>query len=77
MVNKKEGSISYVLVTDVTDNGKLYYYQGYFLNGRPVNGNEYTEAMKIPFKDEAQFICNLINMQPTPFKYHVEEHAYC
>lgn len=82
-INKKEGFVSYVLVCDVTDNSQLYYYCGYFkyLNQSdemvPINTNDYTKAMKIPFKDEAELICEEINKPKyKPFTYHVEEHVY-
>jgi hypothetical protein len=66
-----------VLVCDVSDNGRLYYYCGYFKKGIPVNSNDYTKAMKIPYPKEAQALCDLINNQEnSSFKYHVEEHAY-
>ena len=61
MTNKKEGSISYVLVLDVSDNEQLYYYCGYFKNGIPINSVDYVKAMKIAFKDEAEEICDKIN----------------
>lgn len=76
---RKEGVISYVLVSDVTDNGQLYYYTGYYKGFSPNNTNNYVEAMKIPFKDKAQSICDKLNDPKEyflTFKYHVEEHAY-
>jgi len=83
--DKKAGTTSWVLVCDVTDNGKLYYYMGYFTEVYfgpgdtplyPNNTNDYVFAMKIPFKDEAQHICDEINKLDTPYKYHVEGHQY-
>lgn len=75
-VNKKEGAISYVLVVDVSDNVQLYYYCGYYKNGVSINSVDYTKAMKIPFKDEAEYICSKINEQKNQCQYHVEEHMY-
>lgn len=74
--NKKEGFVSYVLVTDVTDNGRLYYYAGYYKFSRPYNTNDYTEALKIPFEDEAQTLCDSLNRHNKSFTYHVEDHMY-
>lgn len=55
----------------------LYYYCGYFESGIPINTTKYEKAMKIPYEKEAQEICDRINRQKnSPFKYHVEEHAY-
>lgn len=68
--------VDYVLVLDVSDNTKLYYYSGYYQHGMPINTQEYTEAVKFPYKDEAQLLCNKINNQKGAFQYHVEEHAY-
>jgi len=76
------------LVTDVSDNGQLYYYCGYFKDAFfpknvqkvvkiPANTNNYMLAMKIPYKEEAELICEKINEQHMmPFKYHVERHMY-
>lgn len=69
--------MDFVLVCDVSDNGQLYYYCGYFENGMPVNSNDYTVAAKTPYKNEAEILCTKINnLKKCPFKYHVEEHAY-
>lgn len=68
--------VNYVLVCDVTDNGRLYYYEGYFVDNISVNSNEYTKAAKLCYKSEAEKLCNIINEVGGPFKYHVEEHAY-
>jgi len=76
----KTNILNYVLVCDVTDNGRLYYYTGHFsTNGMyslPVNTNEYTEAMKLSFKDEAEMCCKKLNENNKSFTYHVEEHMY-
>jgi hypothetical protein len=69
--------VDYVLVSDVSDNGMLYYYCGYFEGGIPINTLKYEKAMKIPYQKEAQEICDRVNaMKNCPFKYHVEEHMY-
>jgi hypothetical protein len=74
--------LCYVLVVDVSDNGKLYYYRGYFNFSRPINlsfpenSNEFDEAMKCTDQETANRICEAINKMETPFKYHVEEHMY-
>lgn len=82
----KKGDINdYVLVVDVTDNGQLYYYTGYYsLYGGdkipiPANTQDYAKALKIAYKDEAELLCETINRITefsSPFRYHVEEHAY-
>jgi len=75
-INKKEGFVSYVLVSDVSDTGLLSYYTGYYKFSNPFNTNDYTKAMKIPFKDEAENLCKELNIHNKVFTYHVEEHAY-
>lgn len=87
-MNNKDGIVSYVLVCDVSDNGQLYYYTGYFSqlklnNGGkikdiffPVNDTDYTLAVKLQFKDEAQTLCDNLNRISDTFKYHVEDHMY-
>jgi len=77
----KQNEIDYVLVSDVSDNGNLYYYAGYFTLAQrrfsiPANTQKYTEALKISYKDEAESLCKKINGLKTAFKYHVEEHMY-
>jgi hypothetical protein len=59
---------NYVLVSNADHNGILYYYTGFYSetpNGKafPLNTPEYAKAMKIPYKDEAQHICDQINKQ--------------
>lgn len=71
--------ICYVIVLDVSDNGKPYYYRGFFnpRNFLPSNTNEFDFAMKCSDKISTDMICNEINlMEKNPFKYHVEEHIY-
>lgn len=75
-VNAKSGFTSYSLVTDVTDNGQLYYYGGYFAFSNPFNTNNYSLALKIPFKEEAEELCKKLNVHNKLFTYHVEEHQY-
>lgn len=80
-VNIKSGFVSYVLVCDTSHSNDLWYYRGFYIAGLPQNSTKFVEAMKIPFKDEAQIICDEMNKQSTSqlknaFKYHVEEHAY-
>lgn len=74
----------YVLVCDVSvGDGSLIYYCGYFENidhptikRIPKNSTEYAEAVKIPYKDEAEELCKKLNECQHSFKYHVEEHMY-
>lgn len=73
---KKQDILSYVLVNDVSDSGQLYYYTGYYFNGIPVNTNNYTEAVKNCFEDEAKELCIKLNSSNKVFNYHVEEHCY-
>lgn len=86
---KSNTKVDYVLVCDVSPGSELYYYTGYYIpvisnSLIPQNTNEYSKAMKIPYKEEAQEICNEINKQAlTKTKeiksyctYHVEEHMY-
>ncbi len=73
--------VDYVLVSDVSSDGQLSYYTGYFKLVKkrfsmPVNSSKYTEALKIAYKNEAQTLCDNINKQKCGFSYHVEEHAY-
>lgn len=84
--NNKSGFVSYVIVSDVSDTGQLYYYTGYFkpidadailTPWLPVNSTDYTKALKMPFRDEAESLCEEINkLKKCAFKYHVQEHAY-
>lgn len=83
MNRNKIGFVSYSLVCDVSDNGQLYYYAGYFVSSNnehvpaiPVNTNDYSKALKLPFRDEAQQLCDDINKLKIPFRYTVEEHIY-
>lgn len=84
---RQANSVDYVLVCDVVPNNALWYYAGYFTKlasnyeTLPKNTNDYTQAMKIPYRDEAQEICDEINNLTqqgvkSPFIYHVEEHMY-
>lgn len=73
--------LDYVLVSDVSDNSMLYYYSGYYVESTimhiPMNTTKYVEALKIPYAEEAQTLCDKMNAQiKNPFKYHVEEHMY-
>jgi hypothetical protein len=79
----KSGVLSYVLVPNtLPDNGKLYYYVGYFQVVKFKNkiisvaqsSDDYSKAMKIPFKDEAEEICLGLNKNTDGEKFHVEEH---
>lgn len=73
---KNEPQIDYVFVTDVTDNGQLYYYAGRYTTGNvPLNTNNYSEAYKTPYKQFAEMYCKSLNRNPS-FRYHVEEHMY-
>ena len=95
----KNDMVNYVLVCDISDNGQLYYYTGYYKHVPgsydksvtakygsqkqlsvptylPNNSTEYTEAVKSPFKDEAEMLCAKLNENNFSFKYHVEEHMY-
>ena len=76
---------TYSLVCDVTDNGQLYYYTGYFkpvdINSvlarwLPENTNDYIRAAKFAFSEEAEMLAINMNKQQTTFQYHVEEHMY-
>lgn len=65
--------MEYVLVCDVSDNGKYYYYCGYYENGVPVNTNTFSKAMVVSTYSLAKSICENINNQKNcPFKYFVE-----
>lgn len=70
--------VDYVLVVDVSDNGRLYYYAGYYNeNFIPENTQDYNEAFKIENEEEANSVCIKLNeLDKSPFKYHVEEHSY-
>lgn len=86
---------NYVLVVDVSDNGRLYYYTGIWSDKTthksypgglqvtstpskrvPVNTNDYTEAVKLVYEEEAKVLCAKLNEAQDHFTYHVEEHMY-
>lgn len=86
-LNMKGKLLDYVLVANV-----VYpvpnYYSGYWNKAEqtegiietlyyPVGTYDYTKAMKIAYKDEAQTICDEINNQMKFDYYRVEEHCYC
>ena len=72
-------NLDYILVLNVSDCNELYYYEGYYdfnKSNYSNNTTEYSNALKIYYKEEAEKLCNKINSQNMPFKYHVEEHCY-
>ena len=71
----KQKILDYVLVPNVVPGNEIWYYAGYYSNGAPKNENEYSKALKIAYKNEAETLCKIIN-ESTPFPYHVEEHCY-
>lgn len=76
MITENGNIVDHVLVVDVAQDAGLFYYCGYFKNGVPVNSTEYTDAVKIPYKEEAQRLCDKMNEFNSHFKYHVEDHMY-
>ena len=67
--------LDYVLVPDVVAGNEICYYAGYYMSGYPMNEKDYTKALKIAYKNEAESLCKIIN-ETTQFPYHVEEHCY-
>jgi len=82
--NKKD--LNYVLVPDVIAGGILTYYTGYFNlkiigpNKKPIifaaTDPDFSKAMKIPYKEEAELICIGVNENTMCGSFHVEEHMY-
>lgn len=82
-----EDDVIYVLVADVSDNGRLYYFDGlrydldYFIKTSkklavPINTQEFNKSKKFIDKQQAEKICEYVNEEQKSFKYHVEEHSY-
>lgn len=83
---EKGDNSDYVLVSKAiaeTLLGGLLYYEGYYRTtssgvAMPVMTNDYVKAIKIPYKDEAERLCNEINKD---FAIHstelvVQDHCY-
>jgi hypothetical protein len=86
-MKNKQGLPTYSLVCEEPIGGQLYYYTGRFLpidtdtiltQWYPENTTDYTMALKMSFRDEAEDLCKKISVNISKFsmKYKVEEHMY-
>lgn len=90
-MENKQGLPTYSLVCEESaKDGKLRYYTGRYLpidrhtiltQWKPENTDDYTKALKIAFRDEAEMLCTEIGTMSEcgskiSAKYKVEEHMY-
>lgn len=77
---EKGDILDYVIISDVSDKVQPYYYCGYFEKNVPVHTQDYTQALKLAYEDEAEILCEKLNVAlkdiKIGFHYHVEEHKY-
>ncbi len=75
----KSNILCYVLVAN--DAIDLHYYEGYCIYSEylkmiiPQCSRNFTDAVKIIFKDEAEALCKIVNGH-YEIQFHVEEHMY-